>query len=69
LGWFTISFTNDGSSFFKTSITLPLSASPQILSRGKVALSIIICSMPSLAKKREVVAPAGPAPTIKISVV
>jgi hypothetical protein len=48
---------------------LPLSASPQILSLGKTALSIMICGIFSFDKKIDVLAPAGPAPAISTSVI
>ncbi len=43
-------------------------ASPQILSLGKTALSIIVCGILCLESHIEAVTPPGPAPTIKISV-
>jgi hypothetical protein len=56
------SSSKEGFNFFKMGRTLPLKASPQILSLGKTALSIIVCGIFSFAKKREAVEPAGPAP-------
>jgi hypothetical protein len=54
---------------FSIPTVLPLNASPQILSLGKTALSIIICDIFSLLKNRDVLAPAGPAPAISTSVI
>ena len=57
------------SSLFKTSTALPLSASPQILSRGNFSLSTITDAIPFLARNNAALAPAGPAPIMRTSVV
>ncbi len=65
--------TNPGSSgsmpnFWIARTPLGVSPSPQTFSRGKVALSISMTSMPWLARWWAVAEPPGPAPTTRTSV-
>ena len=60
--------SNKGSIFFKTLTTLPLIASPQILSRGNFSLSTNTQEILFLAKNKAALTPAGPAPRIKTCV-
>ena len=60
----SISVSHTGLARLMTRAVFPLQASPQTLSRGKISFSMTMCGVFPLDKKKEVPAPAGPAPII-----